>query len=170
MGITIVLALLVGLYLGNKLPYWIADLVTYVQNRQTIRIITPNKVDEKKLCKAPHSWINTSVDTKEGIKEHKICRVCGFISGMNKMAKPEAIDMVEENNKIKEVEARLQKDFLNFEDNEIKKFFDEELKNGLSFEKLMAVHDAGITFSSRFFNYKISKIPEIERELKRGNA
>jgi hypothetical protein len=159
-----------GFILGFLGPVWASDLFRYVQNRQILKDITPADVDERKLCKGPHSWMGATTLTDEGVGSTQVCQVCGFIPSISKMATTEAIDRIEENNRIRAIQSQIYRDFQAQENGDIKNFFAEELKGGLSFEKLAHVHCAGMTFSARFGIYKSSRAEDIEKAITRTNA
>jgi hypothetical protein len=164
------LILIAGIYLGNKLPFWIGRAVSFFQNRALLDSLVPKEVDPSRLCKGNHSWITARTFTDTGPSQVKVCRVCGLIEGTEKMATAEAIDRIEENNQIRELETRLYKEFSALEDGDIRKYFDKEIKNGLSFDKLAHVHTAGMTFGQRYTLYKASKKDDIEKELTKSNS
>lgn len=141
-----------------------------LKSKKLLKSITPQIADPEKLCRGPHSWIVAKTLTKDGSGTTQICRVCGFISGSNKVASMESIDRIEESNRIREIESKLLKEFLGQEDNSIKKYFDSEIKGGLDFDKLTHIHAAGMTFNQRYSIYKASKAEEIEKQLTRSDA
>lgn len=159
-----------SLYLGSKLSEWIGKAIVYFQNREIIKAITPTAIKEDRLCKGPHTWLNTRTWTEKGTVDARICRVCGLIDGTNKMATIEAIDQIEENNKIQALEEGVYQDFIDKENKELRAFFAAELKEGLSFDKLAMLHNAGITFGARFNKYKVARLPEMLKELIKSNA
>lgn len=159
----------VGVVLGFEGPFWASILFSYVQNRKIIKEITPKAVDTKKLCKT-HSWINARSVSDRGLGSEQVCQICGFIPSINMMASPEAIDRIEEVNRIRTVQERIYSDFLAQENGDIKRYFDEEIKQGISFEKLVDIHTAGATFNARFNIYKTTRAGEIEKALMRNDA
>lgn len=166
----IAITLLLGIYLGNKLPFWIGNAVSYLQSRALINSLVPKQADPEKLCKGTHSWITARTFTDKGPAEVKVCRICGLIEGSDKAATAEAIDRIEENNQIRELEKRLYKEFIAREDEDVRRYFDKEIKNGLSFDKLAHVHNAGMTFGQRYTIFKASKKEDIEKELTKSNS
>jgi len=162
--------LVVGILIGFYGPVYLSNLFTYLQTRQLVKDSTPQNVDESKLCKTPHSWIKAKTFTDKGIGSVDVCQVCGFIPSLDKMATPDAIDSIEESNRIDEIQGKIYRDFQTQEDNDIKKYFEEEIKNGVSFEKLAHVHAAGLTFGARFSNYRASRAEEVQKALSRSNA
>jgi hypothetical protein len=165
-----ILTLVVGIFVGLYGPVWISDLFRYLQNRQILKDITPQDTDETRLCKGPHSWIGAQAFTDNGRETVQVCQVCGFIPSLDKMATPEAIDRIEENNRIRDIQGKIFTDFQTREDDDIKKYFDEEIKNGVSFEKLAHIHSAGMTFGARFNMYKAGRADEIEKVINKSNA
>ena len=162
--------LILGIIIGFWGPVWASNLVTYFENKKVIDEITPLSLDETKLCKGPHAWIPTKSLTDRGYENIQVCQVCGFLPSMGKMAKPEAIDRIEENNKIRAIQEMIYRDFVIREDDDMKKYFDEEIKNGVDFEKLAHIHTAGMTFNARLNAYKASRMSEVEKVLSKGNA
>jgi hypothetical protein len=164
------LYLLIGLVVGFYGPVWLSDLFRYLQNRQILKDITPQEVNESRLCKGPHSWIGAQAFTDHGRETVQVCQVCGFMPSLKKMATTEAIDRIEENNRIREIQGKIFTDFQTQEDTEIKRYFDEEIKNGVSFDKLAHVHNAGMTFGARYNLYKASRAEEIDKAINRNDA
>lgn len=162
--------MLVGWFLINFLFGLTLIIGDRLRQRRAIKFASLQVADSEKLCKGPHSWIFAQIGTAEGPAQVRVCRACGFIGGSNRVASPEAIDRIEENNKIRELEVRLYNEFLEQEDAEIKKYFDEEISKGVNFDKLLHVHNAGITFNQRYAMYKASKAVDIEKELTKSNA
>ncbi len=158
------------LWVGINLPNWLAKVIVYFQNRSIIKAITPTDLDEKRLCKAPHVWLNTRAWTEKGTVDSKVCRVCGLIDGTKKMATEAAIDQIEENNKVQAVEEQVYQDFISKENGDLRAFFASELKEGLSFEKLVQLHNAGITFGARYNKYKVTRLPEMLKILEKSDA
>ena len=165
-----ILALAVGIFVGLYGPVWISNAFRYIQNRQILKDISPREVDETRLCKGPHSWIGARAFTENGFENVQVCQVCGFIPTLNKMATPEAIDRIEENNRIHGIQSKIFTDFQAREDEDIKKYFDEEIKNGVSFEKLSHIHSAGMTFGARFNIYRAGRAEEIDKVINKSDA
>jgi len=164
------LGIIIGILLGFFGPEIWFKIRMKMKLATIVKNMTPQEADESQLCKGPHPWMETTVLTSDGKKKIPVCSACGLISGTNKVASQEAIDRIEEMNRIKEIEQRLYNDFLNEEDNEIKKYFSKELENGLDFDKLVHVHAAGMSFGSRFSIYKAAKAPELEKELNKKDS
>ncbi len=164
------IVLVLGMYVGNKLPFWIAKLNSYLDRRYILKRMMPKKLDPSKMCHGPHWWLDASIYTEDGDKEAKICSACGFIQGTRTAATPEAIDRIEENIRYKAIEDKIYQEFSDKEDNDIKKFFDNELSNGMSFEKLVRLHNAGISFNRRYIEYRSSKSQEVRKELAKSNS
>jgi len=160
----------IGLGLGLLAVEILFRVRLFLMHRDMKRLMVPSKVQKSKLCKGPHSWMETAIADKEGQpKNVQVCRICGFISGTDVMASQEAIDRIEETKKLMEIDEKLVKEFLEKEDEEIRKFFVEELKAGLSFEKIARIHEAGITFNKRFALFRLSREPEVVKEVMRAN-
>jgi hypothetical protein len=152
---------MVGVILGGR---------KFLRLKKYSNLLIPGKADPSKMCKGPHSWITAKTITRVGSSESNVCRVCGFVSGHDKMVSSEAIDRIEESNKNKEIEEKLMKSFLAEEYEKIKEFLSLELKSGLDFEKIASVHGAGLTFTKRFQAYKLLKADDIEREIKKSDS
>lgn len=171
MRILNIIIMLLGCWMiVDAIRFIVLRLLDSFKMRKRIKDATPQTADPAKLCKGPHSWLLASAITKEGPGHVQVCRVCGLISGSDKVASTESIDRIEENIRIRDIEARLLKDFMDTEDGNIKKHFDSEIKSGLNFDKLVQIHTAGMTFSQRFLYYKASKAEEIEKELTKSDA
>ena len=164
------LYLLIAFYLGNKLPFWVPKVVLFFKRRAILNPMLPKKLDPNKLCTGPHNWLPAAIYSDQGNQEVKVCNLCGFIMGTDTVATPEALDSIEENIRHKEIEDRIYMEFSNREDADIRKFFSEEIKNGLNFEKLQKLHTAGVTYNHRYMAFRTSKNPEIQRELLKSNA
>lgn len=162
--------LIIGIFIGLEGPVWFSSALKYFQNRKILKEVTPTDIKPEKLCEGPHHWISARAYTDKGISLVQVCQLCGFIPSSNKMASPEAIDRIEENNKIGEVEDRIYADFLAKEDGDIKKYFDQEIKNGVNFEKLIHIHSAGMTFGTRYYAYKSTRAEEVKKVLNRNNS
>lgn len=166
----VIACMVLGWFVFDVLLSIIIGIVKNHKIKKEAESVLPQDADPSKLCKGPHSWITARTLTKEGSGTTQVCRVCGFISGSGKVASMESVDRIEESNKIREIETRLLKEFLDQEDDQMKKFFDSEIKGGLSFNKIAQIHSAGMTFEYRFMAYKASKADEIEKELTRSDA
>lgn len=164
------LAVAIGIAIGLKGPGILARAIYNFQNRRIMKDLVPQKVDPKKLCKAPHSWILATTFTDKGNGSVRICRVCGLVEGSNTAVTEEAIDRIEENNRLRQLEEKVYQEFTSKEDSDVRKYFDKEIKNGLSYEKLAKLHTAGMTFKQRYAMYKSGKKKEIEQELSRSNS
>jgi hypothetical protein len=162
--------LVVGIFAGLYGPVWLGRFLGYMENRQILKDIMPQEVSEEKLCRGSHSWINAQTLTHEGRGSIQVCQVCGFIPSIDKMATPEAIDSIEEHNRLSAIQGKIYTDFQAQEDGDIKKYFAEEIKNGVSFEKLAHVHAAGLTFGARYAIYRASRAEEIKKAVTGSNA
>ena len=160
--------LAVGVYLGMALPSLITKAMAYFQNRPIMKMITPTKIDQSRLCKGEHTWFSRKTG-QEG-KDNKICRVCGLICGTDKMATTEALDQIEENIRFDTLEEQVYQDFVSRENDDLRKYFAEELKAGLDFGKLAKLHNAGITFGIRYNKYKSVHLPPLLKNLEKSNA
>ena len=167
--ILITLAVIGVFFLLANIRYWVGDLLAYLERRKVLKIALPVKIDKNVLCKRAHSWIEIQTFSKEDAKS-PVCRFCGLIKGTEMMAKPEAIEKIEENNEIVNFEKKLYRDFLNKDDLDIAMFFAEEIKSGLDPQKLIKVYNAGMTFPQRFAMYKVAKMQEVEEKPEKGNA
>lgn len=168
--ITTLLDVFSGIVIGWYIPIWLSKVYIYFLSKEITKNSIPQKVDDNKMCKTRHDWIEAVTFAGSKTGKTRLCRLCGFIPELNLMASYEAIDRIEENNKIRQLEDNIYKDFINKEDEDIKKFFTKEIENGVSFDKLVQLHSAGITFMQRYGNYKLSRAPEIEKELTKDNA
>ena len=108
--------------------------------------------------------------TDEGVKDIKMCKVCGFLSGMDMVVPPETIDKIEESTKILAIEKRLWKEFLDIEDKRMQEFLKDDLANGLQWSKIERVHSAGMSFSQRFELYAESKKDDILKEIRKTDS
>lgn len=160
----------ISLFVGLYGPIYLSNLFRYVQNRRILKDLTPQKVDDDKLCKGPHSWINATTFTDKGPGSTQVCQLCGFIPSLHLMVTAEAIDRIEENNRIRAIQDKIFSDFQDQEEKEMKAYFDEELKNGVDFEKLVHIHGAGMTFGTRFNIYRSARAEEIEKAITGSNA
>lgn len=145
-------------------------LDTLLKVRKLHRLYNALPADSRKVCKNPHTWMEIESVSKEGNGKTQICRACGLLGGMDLMFTPEALERIEESNKISEIEAGLYKEFVAKEDSEIKRYFATEIQGGLRFDKLIQVHAAGTSFGTRFSYYKMAKSKDIQSELNKGNA
>jgi len=164
----ILLIFSIGLYLGNKLPDWIAKAMVWYATRPIIKMITPTKIKQGRLCKGPHNWIAKKLDIQG--KESNICRVCGLIEGTGRMATAEALDQIEENMRFDALEEQVYQDFVSRENEDIRKYFAAELKGGLDFGKMAKLHNAGITFGVRYNKYKSIHLPPLLKNLEKSNS
>lgn len=138
------------------------------EKNKEFAILTPIDVDESKLCKGSHSWIESlSVNDAGEYSPLSICDKCGFIPSKNLMASEEALKRVINNNRIRQLEETIQKDFLDKESADIKKLLeDEEPKNTLTDTKIGRIYNAGQTWNKRYIIYKIARTEELMREPK----
>ena len=164
-----IFAIFGGVFLALNFRTWIGDFLTYLERRRVLSIALPIKMDKNILCKRAHSWIEIETFSKEDAKS-PVCRFCGLIKGTEMMAKPEAIEKIEENNEIVNFEKNLYRDFLAKDDMDIVRFFAEEINGGLDPQKLIKVYNAGMTFPQRFALYKVAKMQEIAEKPEKGNA
>lgn len=160
-----ILLVMANLYLGARLPFWIGQFLNYVEKRKIIKSSTPTPIKEGEKCRVPHSFLTIKGDKELGISEAKVCRGCGWIKGTGMKASFEAVDSIDEVNKLDEIEEGLYKAFLTLEDKDIIRYFSKEIEGGLSFEKLTRLHEAGSTFHKRYAKYKTSKMTEIKKKL-----
>lgn len=163
------LLVILALFIGSKIPDSFYAFVRWYQNRKIWKDITPTDVDQKKLCRV-HNWIDGRTLTENGETITKVCRVCGLIQGTNKMATPAGLDMIEENNRFRQVEEDLYQEFVKNEEVDLKKYLAKDLANGLNFDKVATIHNAGITFAHRFTLYKAAKSKEITALLNKSDA
>lgn len=162
------LTLITGIVLGIFGMAAVQILLAALEMRKVRKAIVLGNVDKKKLCKGMHSWIDAKMAGGQGVAPVKVCQMCGFISGTNKMATQDMIDRVEEQNRLFEIEEKLLEEFMKFEEKQVQAFFHEELKNGFNFDKLIQLHAAGQTFNERFMIFKEHKTQEIRDSETKG--
>lgn len=164
-------SLIVGITAGLALPRMLDNLVSKIEVYLILKELSPRDVEEDKLCRGPHSWMDARTMAPDGkMGAVKLCQICGFIPSLYKMATEQGIDKIQQNNVIQSMEEKIYKDFLAKEDREIKAFFHEEIDKGVDFVKLQSVHAAGMTFGTRFGAYKASRAEEITKALNRTDA
>ena len=160
-------------YLGQNLPYWIGRIVTKIQNERILRKIRPTEVDENRLCNQPHEWFSAphTVDEKGDYTYVNVCKNCGIIPTMNSMASIDGLKHIKKNQKLLKEEEQIKDGFSKFEEDEIRFHFEEELKNGLEFGKLVKVYRAGQTMKERFILYRLYNLQNstTENQDERGN-
>lgn len=166
----ITIAMLIVFLAGYYAPIVLTRAMLYFFDRKILSRMVPGKIDPKKLCKGPHSWLVARALTQDGLGETQVCRMCGLVSGSDRMASLEVVDTIEENNRTRKIEAKLVDEFLAKEDKEIGAYFAEELNSGLSFEKLTRIHAAGMTFTKRYAEYKVSAIGNAEKEFNKHDS
>jgi hypothetical protein len=144
-------------YLGQRVPYWLGILVMKVQNEMILRKIRPTPVNKDKLCKEPHDWFSaqSSIDEKGEYTYVNICKNCGFIPSLGTMATADGLKHIERNQKLLREEESAKNSFAKFEEEEIRFDFEQELNNGLDFQKLVNVYRAGQTMKERFIMYRL---------------
>lgn len=156
-----------GLFLGLMLPYFLTLLVIKYEKSREFKKLIPTAIRENELCNGPHTWIETiAVDRDVEYMPINICEKCGLISGRDLMCTKEGLKRIVQNNKIKEFEESVRKDFEEKENSEIKKLLEEDLKKGLSFDKVNEIYHAGQTSGKRYVIYKIVRSEEKRREIK----
>ena len=156
-----------GLVIGLILPYLITLMVIKYERNKNFKNLIPTPIREKELCQGPHSWIEAlAVDEEMEYYPLNICEKCGVIPGKNLMSTKEGLKRIIQNNKIREFEESVKKDFEEKENEELKKFLQEDIKNGLNFNKVSEIYHAGQTSAKRYVIYKIVRSEEKRREIK----
>lgn len=159
MTLTLVLSVLAtGLFIGFKLPYWYAAAVYSSARGNAAKGLTPTEVDENRLCYGPHSWTEATIADGAHYSTVNVCEKCGFIPNRNLMASPEGIKRVIEHKKRIEQELAFENEFLSNEQKEYETLFAEEIKNGLSVDKLFKVYGDGQTSYKRYVLFKLAKL------------
>jgi hypothetical protein len=156
-------ALGVGLFIGFKLPYWYALAAYNSEKNKALKNVVPNPVDEDKLCQGPHAWIEATVNEGTRYTLINVCEKCGFIPSKNLMATQEGIKRVKEHKKRIEQELAFENEFLLSQQKEYEAFFADEIKNGLSLDKLFKVYEDGQTAYQRYVMFKLAKLESQEK-------
>ena len=145
--------------LGRYLPYWLGHLVHTIRTERILSKLLPREVDECRLCSEPHQWISVTSDIDENgeFKFTNICKNCGFIPKLNLMATKEGLEQIENNKKLREQDEKIRDEFIKKEEEEIRNYFTEELKNGMDFQKLTQLYLAGSTVKERMVKFIIHK-------------
>lgn len=157
MNLFVILGILIGLCVGLNLPIWLTNFVRWYERRKLMKDIYPTPVDESRLCKEPHKWIE--VPTTDGSGNYStlnVCNTCGFISGRDLMATPRGLERIAFNKKLFAFEKQLEQDFIDGEN----RFLDHFLRRDrpediMTMEKLIEVYNAGKTCNKRFVIYKL---------------
>lgn len=168
--INVILALIYGGLIGSWLTIKAKQFFYVLVLRKLKKKILPLKADKKITCKTTHSWMEAAVLNGEGYDIRKICKVCGLVEGTDLAMPLETVDILEEELQVKLIEEGLYKEFLQKEDEGIKKFFKKEIDAGLDLQRLLRIHAAGMTFMNRFENFKALKENSIKEQLYRSNA
>lgn len=154
----IALIIILSLFLGFKGPEWLYNAFYRYEKNKILKALTPLPVNENRLCTGLHSWINaTTIDDNNIYSTTKLCDKCGFIPERNLMATLDGLERIEKNNKLMTFNSNVEKEFTDKEMEELKKNFEEEIKNGLNIEKIFAVYNSGQTAYQRFVIFKIEK-------------
>lgn len=166
----LMLFLIAGLYIGNRLPWWLTRLVSNIEKRRTLKSILPTPVDDNRLCNDRHEWTTAKVvDIKGEFLDIKVCSKCGFFPSLNSMATKEGLRRIQENNRLYTFNTKVIEDFTTIEETDLKEFFAEEIKAGLDFQKVVRTYNAGQTMRQRFTLYKIER-SEKETQNPQGAA
>lgn len=159
---SIFLIVIFSVFVGLKLPFWLTNLVSRYEKRKIMKLLTPTSVHENKLCNSPHAWVDaTSVDDNNSYTFVKVCETCGFIPSKNLMATKAAIERIKENNRIRKINEDLEKSFIDMENEDLKKEFEQDIAKGLDYSKLLQVYLRGQTSAKRYVIFKISKFEEL---------
>lgn len=166
----ILLALIVGFIVGNRLPFWLGNMVSRLSRRSYLKDILPIPIDEYELCDGPHTWEEVNSINKDGRPSKvQVCNVCGLIPSKQLMATKEALRRMREIKADEAREERFVTDFANLEENAFRELFKEELEKGLDFRKVIQVFKDSQTFRQRFAFYRMARI-EAENKPTEGNA
>jgi len=156
---TIVLALIV------VVPYAFLYFIEYYGNKNDLfKDMVPKPVDKSRLCKYGHAWINAAmINENKQLVETNVCADCGLIPNKDLMVSKKGMDAVLQSNKEKEISEMLEKEFITSEEEQLKLLFAEELKNGVSMDKLWGVYVAGSSSYSRYAFFKMAKLEEMQK-------
>lgn len=158
------LALLLGLYIGYFLPIWFGKLIGLVIRKRVLKKFSPKPVNEMRLCKVPHQWIDaTSVNENGELGKIHVCSVCGFLPTKDMMLTESALEKIVQIRKFTELDETIMNDFANMEEVSLKEHFGKEIEGGLDFQKVLQVYNAGQTLQERFILYRMTKREECNK-------
>lgn len=167
-GLLLIAAIaIMAFYFGWSLPYWATKLLTHFERKKMLKEVMPQKINHNKICKSPHSWLDVpSINAEGQMEDIKVCKECGLIPSRNLMASTSLIKHMLNRMEIDKLDNKIQQDFIDKENKDIMKVFEEELKNGMPMEKIEFVYEAGQTAIKRFHIYKMARSEELKREIK----
>jgi hypothetical protein len=157
-------------FLGVLIREIYPHIVLRFQLRKSFKKFGVQKVDYSKLCGGDHRWLYTKTTGKESIEKQDVCIICGLLSDRSGMVTSEALDKLEEDNRVAEIYSGIKNSFQHREMLSVMSFFDKEIKGGLVPEKLFKVYDAGVSSSQRYQRYLLEHQDKIDKDTKRGNA
>jgi len=114
----------------------VAAVVTYLQKVRTYAREPLHPVDHERLCKGPHAWKKIKLvhpdemelmqmDPKtyhETLEASNYCEACGYVSGMEKMLKPEHLAYANQRNAERDEALAQEQDFEVLKDEYLAKF------------------------------------------------
>lgn len=160
------LALLVGLYVGLVLPYYVTMYVSNRGRKKEIKTLIPTDVDQTRLCLGRHLWIEViSANDSGEYAPINVCSECGFIPAKNLMASKDGLKRILENRALREFDESVAKDFSDKETLDINNLV-EEFKKESTYEKAVQIYFAGQSANKRYIIYKIARSEEKRREPK----
>jgi len=153
-----------GISVGFFGPRVLEQIYIWLETRKILKENGPREVDQSKLCKkGTHNWVKAHIYKGESLVEEQVCDICGYMPSANKMFSEKAVDNMQQVTAHVEAYKQIKEDFLAQEIDDIKKTFSEEIKNGVSLNKLCNLRDAGVTCNQRFMVYKIARVDELEK-------
>jgi hypothetical protein len=158
--LTVTLILILGAFIGqtiNSIALRIKAKKFYKQLKADHDDKKAIPVDDKQTCKTPHSWIDAAILDNGVERIGKICQICGFIGGTEMMLPVKGLEELLDKNDRYNKEIALNEEFLKMEDEVIKQWFQQELAAGLSLNKLIKIHDMGISCQQRLDAFKAEK-------------
>lgn len=159
-------------FLGQNLPYFLGRVVTKIENERILGRVRPTEVDESLLCVEPHEWIGApkGIDDNGEFITTNMCKNCGFIPSTNLMASQEGLTRIIDHVNQKAEEEKWGEEFIQQEEDGIKRHFEQELKNGLDFHKLIQVYFAGQTVKERIILFRRLKMAQKTEQLENNNV
>lgn len=161
MSLFIALAALTGIYLGLSIPYWLTKLITKYERNQYQRSMEPTEVNESRLCKETHKWLEVPIiDEDSRSTVLNVCETCGFLPSRNLMSTKAGLERIAIHKKMFALNQKIEQDFLEKENMLLNHLVKQEK---FSIEDLVEVYDAGRTAVKRFAIYKIVRAEEENR-------
>lgn len=160
------LALILGMYLGLALPYYINAAFVWFEKRKSLKGMFPTTIDQNRLCSSRHEWIDViGVDNEKDYTTQQVCTKCGFLPSRDLMVSELGLKKLLEHRYIQHLEQTIEQEFLLKEEYDIKKIFEKEMENGLGMDKLILLYNAGQTCKKRLVIFKIARAEEKRRQL-----